>query len=485
MITWMQKHKKYLVITIWVSTIAFVGAGFVGWGAYDLNSNRATSVAKVGNRNISVQEFQQTYSDLYNYYASLSEGKFSAEQAEEMGLDKIALDKIIRENLFLNYADELGLDANNQDVIAYLMNDKSFQVDGKFDKNRYEETLRRARITPKDYENGLKNKILLNKMFDALNLKATTSDLEMLSSSYFMKDRVSLQIVKASNNDIAIDENELKKLWEKDKNKYLTKTEYFLDTKYISKLNLDVNNTVLMAFFEDNRGNYRDSADKLLSFEEALESVKKDYMLKNSRKFALEEYLKIKKGESNATESMKIFEDTQNFHINELAKAQVGEVLKPFEYKDGFLIIKLQKVVRPEVMSYENARSEVLKTYEEMKIREKLEEKAKKALENFNGKDIGFITRDSRKSVVGLSETEFLSFAMKLFESQNKKGYVMLDGKAVVYTILEQELLNSDKLKEYNSLLVQNMDAIKNGQLQQDLLDTLQKRYDVELYYRR
>ena len=48
MITWMQKHKKYLVITIWISTIAFVGAGFVGWGAYDFNKSRATSVAKVG-----------------------------------------------------------------------------------------------------------------------------------------------------------------------------------------------------------------------------------------------------------------------------------------------------------------------------------------------------------------------------------------------------------------------------------------------------
>ncbi len=32
MITWMQRHKKWLVITIWISTIAFVGAGFVGWG---------------------------------------------------------------------------------------------------------------------------------------------------------------------------------------------------------------------------------------------------------------------------------------------------------------------------------------------------------------------------------------------------------------------------------------------------------------------
>ena len=33
MITWMQRHKRWLVITIWISTIAFVGAGFVGWGS--------------------------------------------------------------------------------------------------------------------------------------------------------------------------------------------------------------------------------------------------------------------------------------------------------------------------------------------------------------------------------------------------------------------------------------------------------------------
>ena len=59
MITWMQKHKKYLVVTIWVSTIAFVGAGFVGWGAYDFNKSRATSIAKVGNIDISYQRFQQ------------------------------------------------------------------------------------------------------------------------------------------------------------------------------------------------------------------------------------------------------------------------------------------------------------------------------------------------------------------------------------------------------------------------------------------
>ena len=38
MITWMQRHKKWLVFTIWTCTIAFVGAGFVGWGAYNYGS---------------------------------------------------------------------------------------------------------------------------------------------------------------------------------------------------------------------------------------------------------------------------------------------------------------------------------------------------------------------------------------------------------------------------------------------------------------
>ena len=47
MITWMQKHHKYLVVTIWISVIAFVGAGFVGWGAYSYGDNKGSIVVSV------------------------------------------------------------------------------------------------------------------------------------------------------------------------------------------------------------------------------------------------------------------------------------------------------------------------------------------------------------------------------------------------------------------------------------------------------
>lgn len=73
MIGWMQKHKKYLIITIWISTIAFVGAGFVGWGSYSF-SGTSNAVAVVGDRKISIEKLQREYAKLYNLYNQLFNG---------------------------------------------------------------------------------------------------------------------------------------------------------------------------------------------------------------------------------------------------------------------------------------------------------------------------------------------------------------------------------------------------------------------------
>ncbi|MBV5334593.1 MAG: SurA N-terminal domain-containing protein, partial [Sulfuricurvum sp.] len=74
MITWMQRHRKYLVITIWISTIAFIGAGFVGWGQYDYG-DKAGAVAKVGKITITQEELQKNYSNLFNQYNQMFQGK--------------------------------------------------------------------------------------------------------------------------------------------------------------------------------------------------------------------------------------------------------------------------------------------------------------------------------------------------------------------------------------------------------------------------
>lgn len=126
MLTWMQHHKKYLVVTIWVSTIAFVGAGFLGWGVYDFNLNRSSSVATVGNEKIGFSEFDTRYRQILSYYNQISNGALTPENAEQLGIKNIALSSLVEDKLLLNFAKDLGIDANENEILQKLANTREF-----------------------------------------------------------------------------------------------------------------------------------------------------------------------------------------------------------------------------------------------------------------------------------------------------------------------------------------------------------------------
>ncbi|XPV54069.1 MAG: SurA N-terminal domain-containing protein [Halarcobacter ebronensis] len=132
----MQRHKKWLVITIWISTIAFVGAGFVGWGSYDYGS-KGGAVAVVGDREVTVEEYQREYSSLYDQYARMFGNQFNQEMADKLKLKDAAYKLIIQKNLILSFADELGLDVTNEEIAKQLVLIPAFLKDGKFDKDTY------------------------------------------------------------------------------------------------------------------------------------------------------------------------------------------------------------------------------------------------------------------------------------------------------------------------------------------------------------
>lgn len=481
MLTWMQKHKKYLVITIWISTIAFVGAGFVGWGAYDMNTNRANSVAKVGSYSISVAKFQQEYSNLYNYYNSLSNGAFTGEQAEKMNLEGLVLQKTIQDALLVNYANDLGIRTGNDEVLKILLNDENFKVDGKFDKTKYESILQRMAMLPRDYENSLKNQISISKLLDALHLEPIDLDVEMLSSALFMRDKLSIHIVKIPNNQIKIDDDKLLEFWQKNKNSYMTDTSYTLDTIFVPIKNIDANDDVLKEFYDEHKMDYKDVFDKLRTFEQAKNSVKKDYAKSIARTAALSEYLKYKKGELNATNSMTISQMDPDFPIEQIKNAKIGDVIKPFEYDGGFLIVKISSVNASSPMDFTQAKPRVIDSYKRERIKELLSKKSEQILANFSGTDIGFVSRVSTDNIKDLSDDEFKKFISELFRTNSKYGYVIIGNKSVVYKILEQNLLN-DEAKSYENTLRAQVASLKNSQLQKSLIEMLSKRYPVEIY---
>ena len=484
MITWMQRHKKYLVITIWISTIAFVGAGFVGWGAYDMNKDRAASVAKVGHRVISVQEFQTAYANHYNFYNNLLGGKLTQEQADQMGLNKIVMNTLTNQNLLLNYADEIGLLATKEDIKDRIKNTPNFQTDGVFNKELYYSILKANRINPTDYENGLEKEILNAKLESFFKLTPSQKEIDLFASAFFMEDRIAISTVTLDANEVTASEEALKAYWEKNKANYLTKKSYTLELLNIPASQTKFDDKTLEEFYAQERHNYTHPDGKLMSFEEAKTKVATDLRLKNDKKSALESFLAFKKGELNASETKVIFDDDTLFPLDKIQVAAKDEVLKPLIVKDNYVVIKVKEIKFSEPMTYELAKKDASRNLLEELRSAALEKKAVAKLENFTGSDLGFVSRDSVKSIAGLSEAKSAEFLSHVFDNTNKKGYKVIDGKAIVYEVLEQKLLNKDKAKQYVSLISENISQVKQAELNQNLIKKLAAAYKVEQYYK-
>jgi peptidyl-prolyl cis-trans isomerase D len=484
MITWMQRHKKYLVVTIWVATIAFIGAGFVGWGAYDFNSDRASAVAKVGDRKVTVQEFQLAYANYYNFYNNMLGGTLTKEKADQMGLEKIVIQAIVNEALLLNYADEIGLRVLDDEVKDAIANDDAFKVNGVFNKETYYRIVKQSGISPKDYENNLKKRLLLTKVQKVLNLKPTKSEQEIFASAMFMKDRLSIDTITIKKDSITVKEDELKKYWEAHKNNYLSEKSFDLATIKVKVSNEEVDKKKLKTFYEEKKYNYKNSDGKLKTFEEAKNEVIEDYRLKNSKREALETYLLFKKSQIEPTGSMNVKISSTTFPIDKLKNAKLGQVLKPIEQEDGYIIVKITSINEPKPKLFKEVRGLVLNELKSQKQAKALEEQAKARLNLFKGKDIGFVSRDSKKQIAGLSEAKSVEFINYVFDNNKASYYKIIGDKAILYKILEQKLLVNDKLKEYTDLINENIKQIKQSEVNQNLIDELRNRYEIEQYYK-
>lgn len=293
MIAWMQKRKKYLVVTIWISTIAFVGAGFVGWGSFDFGNTSRNSVAIVGKNAVSNTQFQQAFNNAFNNILQSRGGNFSQEDAEKLGLDRIILSDLIQKRLLLNYAQDLGIRVSDAEVVEVLTQDQTFWVNGTFNKTQYEALLRNARLTPKDYESSIREGLQIGKLTSMLGVAALNKDVDAVATSYLLKDDLRLQVVQPSN--LPVNEGELKKFWEGKKDNFKSKTKFELSLFFIPVKQTNTSDEELLEFYNQNRGDYRDKEDKLLSFDEAKKLVENDYNFALVKKEALQEYVLVKK----------------------------------------------------------------------------------------------------------------------------------------------------------------------------------------------
>ena len=484
MISWMQKHRKYLVITIWISTIAFVGAGFVGWGSFDYGS-MSGDVAKVGKVKVSKEDYSALYGNMYNYYSKVTGGKLDEATLKQLNLENTVLQTLINQALLQNFAEENEMRVSDEEVAAKIASMEPFQKNGKFDKEQYIMALKNAGLAVADFERGLKKELLIEKAASMLAPRVSKNETAALAGSILSSDRIGVKILNGESFIKDVSEAEVKAFWEKNKKNFKTEPSFDLEVIDVASIAIAVSDEDIKKEYAENGSLYHKDGKKM-SFEEAKEFVAKNAKIKAAKKEALKKYVDLKdaKVKGRAMNDVKLSTTPMPSQVaSELVKTAKPTTLKPIQVGESFFVVKVSKVVPSKEMDFAEASKVAKIALQRENASALMKAEGEKLLKSgFEAKDVGFISKNGKNVISGLNEMESMEVAGNVFRSKNIQDSVTLGSKIVLYKVLEQKI--SDTNGTINDEMVYNKALlnIKAALVNQNVLEYLKSKYEMKLY---
>ncbi len=485
MITWMQRHNRWLVWTIWVATIAFIGAGFVGWGSYKYGS-KASAVGKAGDIEISRERLNFTYSNLYNRYNEIFQGKFDEEQAKKLGLLKQAFDSLASQAQLLNLANDFGITVSDKELADYITSMQAFKENGVFSKQVYKTYLQNRRIKSSTFEGILKDELTIQKLMSLLEYDALPFETKVVASALNIEDKIAYRVLSPNDFEAKIDDETLKKEWEASKNDYLTPRKYKLAIYWTDTADINVSDTDIRDFYDKNSFNYIDSKGKQLAFDDIKNRVAKDLKIKKGKKKALLDYIAVKKGKIQNSEVVILPANDKKLSTDiwkEIIQNNAGTLLKPKPTGTRYATVKIEEVIEPKPMPFEEAKKLIENKLKLNKSVELMENEAKKLLESIDKANLtqsDYVSLSKGGKFPPLNDKESLQFLQNLFTISEKKGIIRLSKRLVVYKILDQRMSDID---QNLTVGVQNeANKVKKSVFENTLFKKLNEKFPVKVY---
>jgi peptidyl-prolyl cis-trans isomerase D len=487
MITWMQKKKNYLIVTIWISTIAFLGAGFVGWGEYSFGS-KSNKVASVGSVDVKISELQRTYSNMFGYYQKMFDGKFDKEMAKQFKLEQQSINLLVNQALMVNLANEFDLTISDKELWEEISTMEAFFNEERFDSTKYKNTLRSMQIKPIEFEATIKKELLIKKVSEFIKPSTTELELQTVEKSLNVADKINYLVLDQNDINLTVDEEKLKNFWEAKKAKYKTPTMYKIDILHYPAFNGDVNQSELLEYYTKHRFDFQADDGTIPDFKDLEQEVEKSIRLYKNKKNALKEYIAYKKASSESNVSHHtINENDTLIHpsiLKDIISLEKNKILKPRINNGEYIIVKKLDTIMPRVKTYNEAKEEASIEYTNIESKHQLEEKAYNMLSNFKGKETPFISKKSAYTLDGLSEDESAIFINKLFVSKKTEEIIKLDTKMILFKIVEQKLLVNETNEEIKSALFKNTTQVKQQLVDSNILTLLKNKNKINIYYK-
>lgn len=479
MLDFMRKHASSIIIKVILGVVilAFVlYFGFTGRG-----SSAGEVVAKVDGLSIRGREFIRAHREMVERYRALFGNQVTEEMLEKLDIKRMVLDGLIERTLLLVEAKNLGLKVSNQELRDAIVEFPLFQENGQFNPGLYRGYLSRAGLTASEFEDALREQILIRKLTGILLSSIKISDAELDEYFRIKEERLIFDYLEINPEYIKINgdikEEDIKSFFEEHREDFRIPPSVKLRfiTYRIGDVEKDINisNEEIEDFYRDNPHLFREARRiRLREIYFPLRSGDPESVEKTG-KAAREAYEELSRGGDFTTVARKFSINQKGISSGQallfseaeldpdIAKVafsmKEGEFSKPIITKNGIHIIKVEKIYEGKLKPLIQVKRQIVETLKREKATGFLSEIAEKAV--WDAAKAGGLDKYASSQGLRLFETGMINEINRdsLPESLIKKALISKEGeilkivekdRAIVAEVLRREDSRIPELSE-------------------------------------
>ena len=369
----LEKFRSYAQTKAAKIILALILVPFALFGidSYLNQAGNNLSIAKVNGYKIALPEYNRAIENVRNRI--MSEGKkVDPAMFDSFEFKESVIDGLITKQLLNNDIKKSRFRITDQQLSQYIIGMPEFQKDGKFSQEIYDKVLQNNQLTPKKFEESIRNDLLIQQVRDGLQkltfippnnlaetLKATSQQREISVAEFKTKE----YMTKAN-----IAEKDMQAFYDQNKSKFLAPEQVKAEFVVFSLANIlptiNVTEEEIKSFYKANADKYQNQQQREASHiliaasknappaEKAKAKAKAEDVLNQIRKNP-KQFAELATKYSQDPESAKKGGDLGSFGRGMMVKPfddavfsmKVNEISNIVESDFGYHIIKLTKII--------------------------------------------------------------------------------------------------------------------------------------------
>jgi len=468
----------------WVAwfIVGLISIPFALWGVNSyITGPSDIIVASVNGEPIKQAEFQRSLKQYRERMREMMGDDFEPSLFENRSTKQTILNGLIEQKLLFSTNQALGQYVSDARINGAIQQTQAFQLEGKFDTERYKMLLARAGFSPASYENQLRTDLMIKELGNSIQSTATITkyDVDNLLRIEKQKREIAYGVIDASPlaASIIISDQDAEAFYEKQKNRYTTPERVSIDYIELSvdglARTLDVNETVLKQFYADNKEQFMSPEQRQASHiliegdsEEAIKILAAvEYRLSQGEDFAsVAQELSQDPGSAQEGGDLGLFQRgimEPAFENAAFSLGNVNDVSTIIKTESGHHLIKLTGIVPSQGKDFSAVRAEIEESVRRQEAEQLFFDQAEKLAE------LSYENPDSL--VLASEELDLKIKTSNLFTREGGKG-IAADKNVVNIAFTDEVLiegLNSTviELTDSHIVVLHRKEHVLSGQL--------------------